>query len=688
MTTPYAAYMRQFTARLQARMHSQSYACVAQQAEQHRQTAAGSVAEARMKELKELMGLHRRTFDPALKQKALGILQTLPLKSTDEDPHFAHTFAGLQACVHFGAVNSPTTFNFLNHLTRHTFLLDGHGVFQLYRLLEQLRHPQTGEVVQLLLPRTREVVDDLSCPEARRILEFLAKNDALDVELSRKLTAVLQASLPDASVKELGYCVGVVHRMNSAEVARSFLSAAAPRICQALQESVAQRHYYKTLYRVEDVDLVAPSSPSLSSFPFSSNSAQERQGGGASLTSAERDAARATRAELMAFLVAEQRAAARLLLELVNAVTTLSWGPRRVLNEMVRTAVVWTEPASLSSLSAIPLVGKDETVAGYDDSSNGGGDGGAVPLFNADVFEEVETKDYEEYMQKLPQLQRFQLCTLMKALHFASYRHPTGLRLLSARVAAMQPDEDNGDLTEMKDGLALAIEAVAYFYATDCLPAVLSMLQEMQSLQLAPLNASITARMSAAPNGPHLLTKGENHITEVIVLRSLVSCARLLTACVSAATSADTSLPSNGPVEPQHKQQLCQHMVTFLTSPLLQLYVRHAQLLSRQEASSVSLAVRRHHAGAAHVLHSIVALFCFAAGDGSAAAFVARAGNLVDAASLEVLRTTLRDLVLLMHAVAERQPKALTREVAQEARAALEMVQRHPEWLPDSQDCS
>ncbi|KPI84665.1 hypothetical protein ABL78_6281 [Leptomonas seymouri] len=659
MSTPYAAYMRQVTARLQARMHSQSYASMVQRMERCKATPMGCIADARMSELKDLVDQHRRTFDPTFKEKALGILQTLPLKSTDEDPRFKHTFAGLQVCAYFGAVNAPATFNLINHVTRHTFLLDAYSIFKFYLALVKLHHPQTAEIVQILLPRIREVVGGFSISEARLIMEFLAMQKVLDVELARDLVAVMQGGLQDVSIWELARCMASVQLMGSTEVAREFLTAAAPRICRVLQESVAQRHYYKSLYFSEAKDIWLPSSSAA-------------QGDCDSSANAKGTATRASKAQLQAFLLEEQRAAAQLLMALSRTVSYLSWGPRRMLNEMVRTTIAWSEPNTLSPSSPNSL--SDEGAAGTGSSSshvNG-------------VITEAERQKREDYLQALPQLRRHHLGLMLKALHFASHRHLAGLRLLSARIASIEPEVTNAASTLVSDDLPLAIEAVAYFYATDCIPAVISMVDEVLTSQLAPINARITERASSAPSTARLLSREESRTAEVIGLRTLQSCTRLLSACDAVASASDKrcSLPSTRPVDPEMRRELCRQIVSLVLSPLLQLYLEHAQGLGRQGAPLTGNFTRRCLAGAAHVLRSITLLFQFAVEEGEAGDFAARVSAVIDTASLERLRANVWSLTQLVQLVAERHSESLTRGVAAEMRAALEMVQGHPEWLP------
>jgi hypothetical protein len=684
MTTPYTAYVRQFTARLQARVHRQSYANVVQYLEQHQPTPAGNIADARLREVQSLVEQHRRSFDPSIKQKALGILQTLPLKSIDEDPHFMHTLAGLRVCAYFGAAKSPATYNFLNHVTRHTYLLDGHAVFRLYLVLDQLHHEQTTEIVQVLLPRIREVVDDFSISEARLIMEFLAQHKMLDAELTGKFAAVMQGGLQDMTIWELGRCVNAILAMQSIEVALTFLTAAAPRICRVLRDSVAQRHYYKALFFAETEtsssgDAAAAAASRSTAMPSSST----REASGVS-SSAKKTAVRASHAQLKDFLILEQRATASLLQGLCNAVIHLSWGPRRVLNEMVHMAIAWSEEESCAALP------RDSSRGDHDSARSEAPDVQST----AGSFTKAERRGYEEYVQKLPQLSRHDLSKLLKALHFASHLHPAGLRLLSARIATKETavvaaaGAENVALTRLNNALALAIEAVAYFYAVDCIPAVLSMLEEIQTGQLINANTALRARMSAAATAVCVLTWEERETAESIGLRTLLSCARLLSAC-EAASSSSTSvtkkkfLPSHRPVELETMGELCRHMAALAASPLLQIYVEYARMAARQDVAAKRKESRRAFAGAAHVLYSIAVLFQAISASGAAKSFVADATSFMDSAALATLRESLRNLVQLVQTVTERQPETLSVETTKEVWAALEMVQKHPEWLPD-----
>lgn len=688
MTTPYAVYVKEFTARLQARVHQQAYATFMQQVERRVQTREGNLADARMEELRQLMFQHKRTFEPALKNKALALLQTMPLKSTSEDPYFAHTFTGLHACAYFHDITSPSAYNFINHITRHTFMLDGRAIFDFAKVLEQMRHPQAAEVMQILLPRIREVAGELTVTQARMLMEYLASLQLLDTALTTKLVAMMQAGVQDIDAVELSMCVRAMAVVSPAAVARDFITAATPRICQVLQESVAQRHCYKLLYFQKAGGAASSSTPSAGN----SYGASIGDDGAASSSAGPSGVlAHVAPAELRASLLNEQWSAFHVLKAVTTLTTHLSWAPRRVLNEMVRTAVAWSEPDSLEAATP-PTQHADEgessatkEAAGHHTSTAG--------------FEEAAKADYAEYVAKMPQLRRLDLSQLLKALHFSSYRHPTGLRLLSARVAAATDKSyvPSPHSNWVVDELPMAIEAVAYFYATDCLPAVLSMVEEVRVSYLSSLEASLRAERAV----PAVLTPTQKISAEVVLLRTLLSCARLLSACAVAGAPAKTLsggsgaaaaaavaatppklLPSHRPVAPQLRRELRHHIIALATSPLLRLYLDYARVVGNQTGGETRTTHRRAIAGAAHALHSITVVFYSISQEVAASStFERTALSVMDASALAALRKTVRELVKLMHTVAERRSNLLAAETAAEVRAALEMVQQHPEWL-------
>lgn len=162
------------TARLRSQAHSQSFTQTFQAKKQVEASAATKRALQKVDELVNLCRMHRRTFDPSLRQKALNLYGTLPLPlSTDDDPHFIAATKTLKAAAHLSMGAHPLTHSLLHHCSRHTFLMDGKAAVELVSALRKLNEAQCAKTAEVLLPRLVELTSDTTVVEAAEVLENL-----------------------------------------------------------------------------------------------------------------------------------------------------------------------------------------------------------------------------------------------------------------------------------------------------------------------------------------------------------------------------------------------------------------------------------------------------------------------------------------------------------------------------------
>lgn len=493
-TTPFATYSKQFTSRLRARMHAQSFSNAVQESQRLRRSSAGLVAEQRVRELVQLQKEHERFFDPKLRVKALTLLRTLPLISTDEDPHFVMTMRALRVCMHFNAVESPATFALLNHLTRHTFLLDGHALFQFCCILSELHHPQTTDILYILLPRIREVArEDLTAHEAVAVLRLYHQYGVHDSTLATLLTQVFSRAVMDISISDLCCCVAMMPALNDPALGREFIAAAEHRISAVLRESTTSFLFYWSHYAV-----------------------------GAPLTQVAGPSEVVDDRQLRNFVLMELHHARRLQQELYHSLKWLCWGPRRLLNELVRSALVWSEPRDLTMERHQQMTAASNETEALSGGFASGDDARSDVAMTVGVAKQTSSSvDHHT----VPVLSRQDICACINMLHFTSYRHEAGVSQLLSRVATMEfggVATTDGHLVD----LTSAVEGGAYFYAVKSLPALHSILEEildkMRSL----------ASQATQPQ--------QHRLVEAVVIRLMMSMARLAMAIPPLDTTTST----------------------------------------------------------------------------------------------------------------------------------------------------
>lgn len=525
--TPYAKYTRQMTSRMRARMHSQNYNTTVQKAVEARPLDSSIVAEEQLSRLAALRSEHMSSLDASLRLRALNIIQTLPLKALKDDAHMAYTLSALRTCAYFNATSSMTVFNLLNHITRNSFALDACNMYQVCTALAEMQHSQTAEVLELLRPRLLEVADDLTEVEARTVLTSYADHGLVTPELSEKLTQIMIGALREMPLRNLMNYVACVSRVGTRKIAREFIEAATPRLCEVLREATEQHHFYKVTY------LQAPTNASCTSSGTPGAAAESGE------TPTERVQARLRAEEVRQQLVSELYFTLSLQRELHKRLAWLCWAPRRLLNEVVRCALIWSEPVRLE----------------------GGGGGDAVDSDPSSSAQQARAEQ-DQLLGDLSQMRRRSLCHCLKMMHYTSYRNLPALRLLTARVAVLKDVMGTTSKTRLAAELAEAVEAVAYFRAMDCAPAVVSIIDDIW--QHISTTSAIAARSYVKVEDMRLV--------EQVMLRVLLSSTRLLV----------TDMRESSPDKPKDAAQgaamraLLVHTVTIMTCPLLQSYMHMA----------------------------------------------------------------------------------------------------------------
>lgn len=229
-------YAKIFTARLRSRAHNQAFAQTFQEKKKRHLSPTAKSAFKKVDEFESLARLYRRTYDPGLKSRAVNLLQVLPLPlSTEDDPHFVLATRVLRAAGMVGASHHPLTTALLQHCSKHSFLLDGYNLVRLLQVLRPLHHPQTLEVLRILLPRLQQVSEELTAGEAAEIIQILH-----DLELDKvcDLTTLWYAYAKQIeqtvgaglSLADLAKCMTAVPLLPR-PVAQRILVRASPSLC-------------------------------------------------------------------------------------------------------------------------------------------------------------------------------------------------------------------------------------------------------------------------------------------------------------------------------------------------------------------------------------------------------------------------------------------------------------------------
>ncbi|KAG5470732.1 hypothetical protein LSCM1_01980 [Leishmania martiniquensis] len=651
--TPYVAHTRRVTARLRARMHNQSFTSTILASTEANKTDLSRVADARLRELLALRADHQRTFDPIFKQRALSLLQTLPLKAVADDPKLSFTMGALRVCGYFSATQSPATFNLLNHATRHSFLLDALSVSQLFFALEDMHHPQTAEVVSIVLPRVTELATEFTVREARLVLDVCFKHGLLTMELNKKLADIITDAVNDLRGNELASAVSAVLRMCTDEVARRFLEAATPRLCRALRETTEQMHLYKVtyLYPAGGGDAEASSSRSM----LAGGPDGEPPTNPAMETPTERTLRHRKEEEWRQFLISQVYEGVTLYRELQRGITWLCWAPLPLLNEVVRCALLWSEPLldgspehSLDSLQAEDADVRTSSCA--------------TPA-NVELTPAME--DRERYARDLPQVRRRSLCHCLKMLHLASYRHLPALRLLSARIAASKDDIGTSSSTAVTPELAQAVEAIAFFYATNCAPAVTAIVDEVLE-QVEPL-----MNAPGLVNSARALSAEDLKLAERVVLRVLFSCARLLSTLVE---KAGKSALETSPAQEEAIRSILAQATAIAVSPMSQAYLALGLRPNQKGKGGIDALRAQKLITTMHMFYAITVLLALHPETGAAPAAS-------DGAASDVLRANLGRLVPWAQALATTETGGLPEEAAVEMAKALTVLKKRPEIM-------
>ncbi|KAG8344293.1 hypothetical protein ERJ75_001650200 [Trypanosoma vivax] len=236
MSHPFEKAARDIAFRMRSKVHKQSYSNAISARERRRLSPTGLLAMERLAELAELQKVHQRTLDPAIRTSATQILRTLPLFSTDEDPQFIHTQKALRTAAYFGAVDLPVTYALINQHTRNAFLLDAVAMSSFFHTLGKLQHPQTAEIVGILLPRLRELASELVPYESINVLRVLKRSQINDVQLVRVITDTVVHTVADTPLADICQCATLLLESNHEEASR-ILDAAGGRLCNFIETS-------------------------------------------------------------------------------------------------------------------------------------------------------------------------------------------------------------------------------------------------------------------------------------------------------------------------------------------------------------------------------------------------------------------------------------------------------------------
>ncbi|KAH9578946.1 hypothetical protein LSM04_008183 [Trypanosoma melophagium] len=234
MSNPFNKVAREFAVKMRSKVHKQSYSNSVMERKARQLSPTGRLAVERITELVALQQRHQRTFDPALRKEATQILRTLPLLSTDEDPLFVQTQRALRAAAYFDAVELPTTYALINQYTKNAFLLDAISMSSFFFTLAKMKHPQTAEIIAILLPRLRELASDLIPHEAVHILRVLHRSGIEDAKLVKTLTETVVNTVQDTPLLDVRQCA-IILADTYPEEAKRILIAAEKRLCDDIE---------------------------------------------------------------------------------------------------------------------------------------------------------------------------------------------------------------------------------------------------------------------------------------------------------------------------------------------------------------------------------------------------------------------------------------------------------------------
>ncbi|CCW60326.1 unnamed protein product [Phytomonas sp. EM1] len=586
----FRAYSKLFTTKLRARMHNQSFTSTVMERERIRITTGGRIALQRVDELVKLKVEHQSSFDPTLRVRALQSLQTLPLLSADEDPHFVQSLRALRVAAYFRAVQSPSTFALLNHITKHTYMLDGFNLYHLSATLLELQHPQTAEVLNIIRPRIYQVVlnYDVTAVEAVLFLHVLYKFHLDDSVLIQKLADIIQHTISDLPLVDVTRCISALPFTRSKVITQRILSTAEGKLCELLEEAVTNYRVYCGGFH--------DGFESLSTLL----STEDKLNG---MTS--------RRKEVQEMLLNNAKRSRTLIRELSRTVMWAHQAPRRLMNGLICAALVYSE-RNVSQEVLKSVIVKDETHRACAEVTEACGPSSTTPLVQS--VEKVE--DIQDLCSKtLPFLSRHDICLLMKALCEVHYRHERALLILASRAAIASSsrkwnttDQDrqspSGSLLhgvspsapplETLQDLSLAVECLAYFYLLHARCTVAALLQEVDTLVRDAVN-------------PLLLTPAVEALS-----RLMVSLARLHypAAAVAAEASGDIAvLESTCTCEPITRYCMSPYcaqdplLASHLLSGLVQVCV---QIQKPQDTAAVDpLPVRKRSILVSHLLKAL-----------------------------------------------------------------------------------
>ncbi|RNF10554.1 hypothetical protein TraAM80_01479 [Trypanosoma rangeli] len=234
MGGPFEKMAKDIAVRMRSKVHRQSFSNSVMRAQERKLSPTGRLAVERVTELVALQQRHQHTFDPALRTEAVQILRALPLLSTEEDPRFVHTQRALRVAAYFDAVSLPATYALINQHTKNAFLLDAVAMSSFFLILSKLRHPQTAEIVEILLPRLREVAPELLPREAIYILRLLHRFGMGDAKLIKILTDTVVKTVADTPLTDVRQCA-VMLAETYFEEAQQILVVAEKRLCNDIE---------------------------------------------------------------------------------------------------------------------------------------------------------------------------------------------------------------------------------------------------------------------------------------------------------------------------------------------------------------------------------------------------------------------------------------------------------------------
>lgn len=234
MGGPFEKMAKDVAVRMRSKVHRQSFSNAVMAKEARKLSPAGRLSVERVAELMALQQRHQRTFDPALRTEAMQILRTLPLLSTDEDPLFVHTQRALRVAAYFDAATLPVTYALINQHTKNAFLLDAVAMSSFFNTLAKLQHPQTTEIITILLPRLRDLACELVPYEAVNILRLLHRVGLEDTKLIKILTDTVVRTVADTPLKDVRQCAVVLAETYPSE-AKEVLIAAERRLCDDIE---------------------------------------------------------------------------------------------------------------------------------------------------------------------------------------------------------------------------------------------------------------------------------------------------------------------------------------------------------------------------------------------------------------------------------------------------------------------